>query len=383
VTTLPNTAEPTDGVSAAALPESGSRGPTGIVMLNLGGPETLDDVEPFLLKLFEDRELLRLPAQDFLGRFIAKRRSPKVRALYDGIGGGSPIRRWTDLQGKAMCERLDVLSPETAPHKHYIAFRYSPPFAEDALLAMQRDGVKRAIAFSQYPQWSCTTTGSSLNDIWRTASRLRLSQSFEWSLIDRWPTHPSFIDAMAQTVEIGLERFSPEERDEVVLLFSAHSLPISVIARGDTYPQEMGASVDRVMQRLKVRNKYLLSYQSEVGPVSWLGPSTEKVIQNFPKFGHKKLLVIPIAFTSDHIETLSEIDLEYAHLAKEVGIERFERAPALNDLPRFLDALAEIARDHIQSETLHSGQYRLRCQGCVNPMCRSLPSPASFSAAAG
>lgn len=366
----------TDLPTPMPVDASSSGGPTGIVLLNLGGPETLDDVEPFLLSLFDDRELLRLPFQDFLGRFIAKRRTPKVRKLYDAIGGGSPILRWTRTQGEGLCERLDRLSPGTAPHRFYISFRYSPPSAEDALLAMKRDGVTRAIAFSQYPQWSCTTTGSSLNDLWRTASRLRLSQAFEWSLIDRWPTHPSFIEAMAETVEEGLDRFSEAERDEVVIVFSAHSLPISVIARGDSYPQEMGASVDRVMAHLGISNRHLLSYQSEVGPVEWLGPSTEKVIRNFPKLGYRKLLVVPIAFTSDHIETLSEIDLEYGELAHEVGIERFERAPALNDRPRFLDALAEIVHDHLRSGSLHSPQYRLRCQGCTNPMCRSLPSPA-------
>jgi protoporphyrin/coproporphyrin ferrochelatase len=206
VNTRLNTADPS-APDSSEVAEPGKGGPTGIVMLNLGGPETLDDVEPFLLSLFEDRELLRLPAQDLLGKFIAKRRTPKIRALYDAIGGGSPILRWTREQGEAMCERLDRLSPETAPHRPYVAFRYSEPTAEQALLAMKRDGVTRAVAFSQYPQWSCTTSGSSLNDLWRTASRLKLGKAFEWSLIDRWPTHPGFIEAMAETVEEGLDRF--------------------------------------------------------------------------------------------------------------------------------------------------------------------------------
>lgn len=375
VTTPSTTSTPDAGVPVESAATS-SQGGTGIVMLNLGGPETLEDVGPFLLKLFDDRELLRLPFQALLGRFIAKQRTPKVRRLYEAIGGGSPILKWTRIQGEEMCRRLDRLSPGTAPHRYYVAFRYSPPSAEDALLAMKRDGITRAVAFSQYPQWSCTTTGSSLNDLWRAAARLQLGKAFRWSLIDRWPTHPAFIEAMARTVEEGLDRFREDERDEVVLVFSAHSLPISVIQRGDSYPQEMGASVDRVMQRLGVPNRYLLSYQSEVGPVSWLGPSTEKVLHNFPKLGYTKVLVVPIAFTSDHIETLSEIDLEYGELAREVGIERFERTPALNDRPDFLDALASIVRDHLESGELYTPQYRLRCQGCENPMCRSLPSPA-------
>lgn len=345
-------------------------------MLNMGGPETLDDVGPFLESLFDDRELLQLPLQDTLGRLIAKRRTPKVRGLYEAIGGGSPILRWTETQGEGMCAHLDRISPDTAPHRFYVAFRYTAPTAEDALRAMAADGVERAIAFSQYPQWSCTTSGSSLNDLWRSASRLKMSKSFEWSIIDRWPTHPAFIEAMAETVADGLEQFDPDIRDEVVLLFSAHSLPIKVIEKGDAYPQEMGASVDRVMERLGVKNRFLLAYQSEVGPVSWLGPSTEEVIRRFPKLGYDKVLVVPIAFTSDHIETLSEIDLEYGELAEEVGLHHFKRAPALNARPRFIEALAQIVRDHLESGEPHSPQYLLRCAGCENPMCRSLPSPA-------
>jgi protoporphyrin/coproporphyrin ferrochelatase len=360
--------------------EPTTRGGTGIVMLNMGGPETLEDVGPFLESLFEDRELLQLPLQDTLGRFIARRRTPKVRGLYEAIGGGSPILRWTEAQGRGMCAQLDRISPETAPHRFYVAFRYTAPSAEQALKAMQADGVERAIAFSQYPQWSCTTSGSSLNDLWRTASRLQMSKAFRWSIIDRWPTHPAFIEAMAETVWEGLEQFEPAVRDDVVLLFSAHSLPIKVIEKGDAYPQEMGASVDRVMKHLGehrgVRNRFILAYQSEVGPVSWLGPSTEEVIRRFPALGYDKVLVVPIAFTSDHIETLSEIDLEYGELAEEVGLHHFKRAPALNDRPRFIAALAEIVRDHLNAGELHSVQYGLRCAGCENPMCRSLPSPA-------
>jgi ferrochelatase len=355
---------------------------TGIVMMNLGGPANLDEVEPFLLELFADREIIQLPFQSWLGPFIARRRAPKVRGLYQKIGGGSPILRYTQAQGEGMVARLDRLSPETAPHGFYVAFRYVQPKSEDALRAMARDGVRRAVAFTQYPQFSCSTTGSSLNELWRAADRAGLRDAFEWSIIDRWPVHDGFVDAMAETVRDGLEQFDPAQRDQVLLLFSAHSLPLDVIDRGDAYPQEVGASVQAVVERLGRPNPYLLAYQSEVGPVRWLGPSTEKVIRRLGARGVKQLLVVPIAFTSDHIETLSELDREYGEVAHQVGITEYRRTPALNDRPRFLDALAHIVQQHLASGQAYSSLYRTRCPGCENPQCRQILRPVAEPAKA-
>lgn len=354
-----------------------NQGPTGIVMMNLGGPKDLSEVQPFLLRLFADREIIQLPAQQFLGPFIARRRTPKVRKLYEGIGGGSPILRWTKEQGRGMIERLDEMSPQSAPHKFYVAFRYVHPFSEDALRQMKADGVKRAVAFTQYPQFSCSTTGSSLNELWRAARREGLQQDFAWSVIDRWPTHPKFIEAMTKTVRDGLEMFAEEDRDDVLLMFSAHSLPLDVINRGDAYPQEIGASVHEVMKKLEFSHEYLLCYQSDVGPVPWQGASTEQVIKDLGAKKRKNVLVIGIAFTSDHIETLSEIDIEYGELAHEVGISNFKRAPSLNGEPLFQDALAEIVYEHLQRDEACSKQYGLRCPGCVNPQCRNILTPVA------
>ena len=350
---------------------------TGIVLLNLGGPATLAEVEPFLLELFADREIIQLPFQSWLGPFIARRRAPRVRRLYEGIGGGSPILRWTRLQGQAMTDRLDQAAPATAPHRYYVAFRYARPNSEDALRAMQADGITHAVAFTQYPQFSCATTGSSLNHLWREVRRLGFGEAFHWSVIDRWHRHPGFLDAMAESARAGLEQIPEGEREGSVLLFSAHSLPLSVIDRGDPYPQEIGASVQGVMDRLGGRPRYLLSYQSAVGPVRWLGPSTEQVIRQLGQSGEKNVVVVPIAFTSDHIETLSELDIEYAHVAKQAGITRFVRAPALNDRPTFLDAMADIVRMHLADDAVAGGQYPLRCPGCTNPECRQVPNPAA------
>ena len=235
-------------------------------MMNLGGPKNLDEVQPFLLKLFEDREIIQLPVQKYLGPFIANRRTKSVQQNYADIGGGSPILKWTEEQGRGMIERLDKLSPETAPHKFYVAFRYVHPFSEDALQAMKNDGVKRAVAFTQYPQFSCSTTGSSLNELWRAARRVGLQNEFDWSVIDRWPTHPRFIEAMTETVKQGLEQFDEAERDDVLILFSAHSLPLDVINRGDAYPAEIGASVHEVMKRLDYSHEYISGVSVGCGP---------------------------------------------------------------------------------------------------------------------
>lgn len=354
-----------------------SRGPTGIVMMNLGGPKDLDDVNPFLLKLFEDREIIQLPAQRWLGPFIANRRTKSVQKNYEDIGGGSPILKWTEEQGRGMCERLDAMSPETAPHKAYVAFRYIDPFSEDALKQMKADGVKRAVAFTQYPQFSCATTGSSLNELWRAAKRVDLADEFTWSVIDRWPTHPTFVDAMTKTVKQGLAQFSEQDREDVLIVVSAHSLPMGVVNRGDAYPAEIGATTHEVMKKLGYAYEHLIAYQSEVGPVPWLGPSTESVIEELGKKKRKNVLIVPIAFTSDHIETLHELDIEYGELAHEAGITNYVRAPAMNGMPLFQDALAEIVAEHLKSGEACTKQYGMRCPGCVNPQCRNILNPVA------
>jgi len=180
---------------------------------------------------------------------------------------------------------------------------------------------------------------------------------------------------MTETVRDGLARFDAADREQVLLLFSAHSLPLDVIDRGDAYPQEVGASVQRVVEQLAASNPYILAYQSDVGPVRWLGPSTAQVLRRLGARGHKHVLVVPIAFTSDHIETLSELDREYGEVAHEAGITHYKRAPALNDRPLFLDGLAQIVKDHLDSGVAYSSQYPVRCAGCTNPQCRNILNP--------
>eukprot|EP00914_Ancora_sagittata_P031797 GHVO01064451.1.p1 GENE.GHVO01064451.1~~GHVO01064451.1.p1 ORF type:complete len:425 (-),score=49.42 GHVO01064451.1:251-1348(-) len=336
----------------------------------MGGPEKLDDVGEFLERLFLDKDLMTLPAQSKLAPLIAKRRTPSIIEQYREIGGGSPIHKWTDIQGEGMVKLLDEISPETAPHKFYIGFRYVHPLTEEAIDEMERDRVQRAVAFTQYPQYSCSTTGSSVNAIYRHYANRGQPSSILWSLIDRWPTHPGLVQAFTECIEDELEKFPKEDRDDVVILFSAHSLPMKVVNRGDPYPQEVGATVQRVMERLNFKNSYRLVWQSKVGPLPWLGPQTDDSIKGLVKNGRKNLLLVPIAFTSDHIETLYELDLEYAkHLGDKVGAKMIRRAAALNDRPSFIKAQAELVAEHLQAHVAHSPQLPLRCPMCVNATC--------------
>jgi ferrochelatase len=255
--------------------------------------------------------------QNYIGPYIARRRTPKIQKQYAEIGGG-------------------------------------------------KGG--RAVAFTQYPQYSCSTTGSSLNELWKQRKKLEgdgdnLPGSIKWSVIDRWPAHPGLVEATAQLLE-----YPPERRDNVVLLFSAHSLPMTVVNRGDPYPAEVAATVYAVMQRLGMKQKYRLVWQSQVGPQPWLGAQTSDTVKEYMKKGQKDLLLIPIAFTSDHIETLYELDQEVIGEDAE-GHEGVKRASSLNDSPVFIEALADIAKAHLDSGKACSAQMTLRCPKCTSERC--------------
>lgn len=356
--------------SLSSTQNKDSKPKTGIILLNLGGPETTNDVHDFLLRLFLDKDLIPLPAQSTLAPLIAKRRTPKIQQQYQDIGGGSPIRRWTDTQGSEMVKILDKISPNTAPHKHYIGFRYAKPLTEEALEEMEHDGLERAIAFTQYPQYSCSTTGSSINAIYRFYKNRSTGSNLKWSVIDRWPIHDGLVNAFAQNTMDALKKFPEDVQKDVVILFSAHSLPMSVVNRGDPYPAEVASTVSEVMRKLNFCNPYRLVWQSKVGPLPWLGPQTEESIQGLGNLGKKHLLLVPIAFTSDHIETLYELDIEYmGEVAEKAGVEKIIRAESLNDGKVFVNALADIVKNHIDKGEVHSNQFILRCPLCVNPVC--------------
>ncbi|KAF2085280.1 ferrochelatase-domain-containing protein [Saccharata proteae CBS 121410] len=375
--------------------ETGSKGPTAMVFMNMGGPSTTDEVGTFLSRLFSDGDLIPLGRlQNYLGPLISRRRTPKIQKQYAEIGGGSPIRRWSEYQSAEMCKILDKISPQTAPHKPYVAFRYADPLTEEMYTKLLEDGFGngrggRAVAFTQYPQYSCSTTGSSLNELWKWRNRLEGKvgdgQSEEgkirWSVIDRWPAHSGLVEAFAQNIEATLASYPEEKRKDVVLLFSAHSLPMSVVNRGDPYPAEVAATVYAVMQRLNFSHPYRLVWQSQVGPSAWLGAQTSDTVEHYVQKGLTNLVLVPIAFTSDHIETLYELDLEIIGEAKEKGAD-VRRVESLNGSKVFIEALADLAMGHLSKteglgrrigmgEEGAGSQLGLRCPGCVNEKCRA------------
>ncbi|TPX32807.1 protoporphyrin ferrochelatase [Synchytrium microbalum] len=350
------------------LPNANSS-PTAILFMNMGGPHNLDEVGPFLTRLFSDPDLIPIPFQSYLAPWIARRRVPKIRDQYAEIGGGSPIKMWTERQGELVTKALDVISPATGPHKPYIAFRYAPPLTEDTVKQMKADGIQRAVAFSLYPQYSCSTTGSSLNELKKHLDVLDPEKSIRWSVLDRWATHPGLVNTFVKHVQDKLLEYPENERDDVVVLFSAHSLPMSVVNRGDPYPMEVASTVQQVMQKVGPKNPYRLVWQSQVGPAPWLGAQTGQVIEGYGKQGKKNLLLVPIAFVSDHIETLFELDIEYKHIATENGVTGFKRAESLNAAPLFIDAMADLIKTHIDSNLPVSAQLKLRCPMCTSPRC--------------
>lgn len=271
-----------------------------------------------------------------------------------------------------MCAKLDEIHPSTAPHKYYMGFRYADPMTQQTLEQIRKDNVKRVIAFSQYPQYSCSTTGSSLNELYRQLKANGLTDEFEWSVIDRWPTHKGLIKAFAAQIKKALHDYwNEEDRHKVVLLFSAHSLPLSVVNRGDSYPHEVAATVKQVMEELQHSNVYKIVWQSKVGPAQWLQPAADVAIEGLAAKGWNNQLLIPIAFTSDHIETLYEYDILYAELGKKLNI-KLKRVNAFNDDPVFIDALVNLVHNHLTKKEKSSLQLKLRCAECVNEHCHEM-----------
>lgn len=178
-----------------------------------------------------------------------------------------------------MCEKLDKISPSTAPHKHYVGFRYVNPLTENTLEQIEKDQPERVVIFSQYPQYSCATSGSSFNSIFTHYKNRDVPKSIKWSVIDRWGINSLFVKTFAERIKTELAAFSAEKRKDVILLFSAHSIPLKTVNRGDSYPSEIGATVHQVMNELKQCNPYSLVWQSKVGPLPWLEPFTDNAIK--------------------------------------------------------------------------------------------------------
>jgi ferrochelatase len=316
---------------------------TGVILLNLGGPDSLQAVRPFLYNLFSDREIIRLgPAsmQKPLAWLISTLRSPKTEKMYSQIGGKSPILDITRAQAVALEEALNKKSNSPHSFKVYIGMRYWRPFTEEVVEQMSRDGIKKVIGLSLYPQYSVTTSGSSISEFRKAASRYGM----EIIIVDSWHNHPLYIEALVDVIKRGLASFERESNPHI--LFSAHSLPQKIIDQGDPYVDQTVETIREIEKLLPIT--WHLSYQSKSGPVKWLEPSTEDKLEELAHAGIKNVLVVPISFVSDHIETLYEIDILYKDLAGKLGIN-LKRTESLNDHPKFIAALQDIVEKSLKN----------------------------------
>ncbi|CAA0824247.1 Ferrochelatase-1- chloroplastic/mitochondrial [Striga hermonthica] len=317
----------------------------GVMLLNLGGPESLQDVQPFLFNLFADPDIIRLPRlfrflQRPLAQLISVLRAPKSKEGYAAIGGGSPLRKITDEQGNEL--KLALEAKEVSANV-YVAMRYWHPFTEEAVHQIKRDRITKLVVLPLYPQYSISTTGSSirvLRDMFRNDSHL---SRLPVAIIQSWYQREGYIKSMGDLIEKELEIFPDPE--EVMIFFSAHGVPVSYVEdAGDPYRDQMEDCILLIMQELKSRgimNNHTLAYQSRVGPVQWLKPYTDEVLVELGQQGVKSLLAVPVSFVSEHIETLEEIDMEYRELALKSGIVNWGRVPALNCTSSFISDLAD------------------------------------------
>ena len=323
---------------------------TGVLLLNLGGPDSLQAVRPFLYNLFSDREIIRL-GPPFLQRplawLISALRSEKTRSMYRQIGGRSPILDITKAQAealeKALNENIEPQSRRAAEpqrFKVYIGMRYWRPFVKDTIDQIISDGTKDLVVLSMYPHYSKATTGSSVDEF----KRLIKGKGINVRYIEEWYDFPPYIESLAELVAKGASEFMGKDFE---LLYSAHSLPQSFIDEGDPYLDHINLTINKVNERLGAGPynisglKTRLSFQSKTGPVKWLGPSTEETIIDLANKGCKNLLVAPVSFVSDHIETLYEIDILYKKFAQGQGMD-LRRCGSLNTNDRFIFALKEL-----------------------------------------
>lgn len=326
-------------------------GRVGVLLLNLGGPDRLEDVGPFLFNLFSDPEIIRIPfsfLQRPLAWFISTRRTKTSQENYRQIGGGSPLRQITEAQAHALQEQLLQLGQEA---RIYVGMRYWHPFTEEAIAKIKLDRIERLVILPLYPQFSISTSGSSfrlLQRLWVEDPKL---EQIEYTVIPSWYKQPSYLQSIAQLIAQELQQFALP--DSVHIFFSAHGVPRSYVEEaGDPYQQEIEDCTSLIMQTLNRPNPHTLAYQSRVGPVAWLQPYTEDAIKELGAQGVEDLLVVPISFVSEHIETLQEIDIEYREIAEHSGIHNFRRVPALNTHPLFIEAMADLVLQALKSPSL-------------------------------
>lgn len=304
-----------------------------VVLMNLGGPDSLETVQTFLENLFSDPDIFKIPIfQKSIAKFIAKRRAPKVVEEYRLIGGKSPIGEWTELQ-RSMLEKS--LNKDEELFDVFIAMRYFKPYTNETIKKVQEKNYEKIILFPLYPQYSFSTTKSSFNE-WE---RYYKGDKSKLIRINNFYQNQLYIKAINQRIDESLNKFSDPQ--SFYFLFSAHGIPLSYVKKGDPYQKQIEETIKLVMENRNYSNPYSLAYQSKVGPMKWLEPATDEEIRRLGKSGVRNLLVIPISFVSDHIETLYELDIEYRKVAQESGLENYIVMKGLNDSELFIESIKE------------------------------------------
>jgi len=315
-----------------------------VVLLNLGGPDSLDAVEPFLANLFGDPDIFKLPAgQKFFARLMAKWRAPRVRERYRKIGGKSPINAWTALQAEKLAA---ALRKRLADIEVLVGMRYWRPAVRAAALRLSEAGSDRIVLLPLFPQYSATTTGSAFRE-WQRYYRGPTGRVVH---VAQYCAAPKYIAAVNLRIDEALSRFPAGARPAVQIVFSAHGTPQSLVKQGDPYSRQIAETVERVMTARGFSHAHRLCFQSRVGPLKWLAPSVAETLSALAADEKKQILMVPISFVSDHIETLYELGIEYRDFALKCGIENYVVTEGLNDADQFIAALEELAMQALGPE---------------------------------
>jgi ferrochelatase len=309
-----------------------------VILFNLGGPDSLAAVEPFLLNLFSDPAIIGLPKplRGLVAKVIARRRAPTAREIYARIGGSSPLLRNTEAQAVALQESL----ADAGQVKVFSCMRYWHPMSDAVAAAVRAFDPGRIVLLPLYPQFSSTTTASSLK-AWQGSAR-KVGLAAPMRLVCCYPTAPGFVSAAASLVRGGLAEADSNRR--VRVLFSAHGLPKKVISRGDPYETHVRSTARAVATQLGLpEDDWTVCFQSRVGPLEWIGPYTDDEIRRAGRDG-VSIVLFPVAFVSEHSETLVELDIDYRHLAEQCGVSCYVRVPTVSIAPAFIGALADLVR---------------------------------------
>ena len=315
----------------------------GVLLMTMGDPASQSEVLPFLLKLFSDPLIIRAPwfVRYPLSLYISLKKLASVKEKYGLIGGGSPMNDMTERQAKALEERLG------GGVRVYVANRYCKPSTADAYRRIKADGIRKLVALPLYPHYSPAITGSSFRALESLLKRDPRPPDVEW--IKSIATDPRFVEAYAAKVKDALAEFDGEGHGEIPVLFSAHALPKKFIDEGDPYVSEIEAAVARLREHIGPVNG-TVCFQSKGRPsMEWLRPETDDVLRELANEGHDKVVIAPISFVSENIETLYDVDILYRGMARSLGIKKFARARCLNDEPAFINALAKIIQETLKA----------------------------------